>query len=70
LDWLFTNTFLGGGWPPCLSGGFENQDALVVQMNLGSYPRRAFVEIAEIGVGWIFRTVELPPAQELGQFFR
>lgn len=41
-----------------MSGGFENQDAAVVQMDFRCFPCLALVESFGIGIGWIPGPVE------------
>ena len=48
----------GGCGASGLSGVFENQDAVVVQLDFGCSPSWALVESVGIGIGWIPGTVE------------
>jgi hypothetical protein len=57
----FAKISFGGGFSASLSGssgGFENQDAAVVQMDFRCFPCLALVEAVGIGIGWIPGTVE------------
>lgn len=47
-----------GGWASCLSGGFENQNAAVVQMDFECVPCLALVEACRVGINWIPRAIK------------
>jgi len=46
------------------SGGFEDQDSVVVQLDLFGLPGGSLIEFIGIGIGGIPRAVEPPPTAE------